>query len=160
MDDMADGTTLEYRTSSYRRALWIVVLLNLSSAIVEFVGGYIANSQALKADALDFLGDGLISFIGLLALNWRPLWRARSAVLQGIFLGGLGVGVLVNTAYRVIEQQHPDAALMGGFALMAFMVNIASALVLIPHRAGDANMRAVVAEKRRSQFHAIADAAK
>ena len=45
---------------AYRRALWIVVLLNLGFGIVEIVGGFFARSQALKADALDFLGDGSI----------------------------------------------------------------------------------------------------
>ena len=40
------------------------------------VGGFLADSQALKADALDFVGDGAISFLGLLAIGWRAIWRA------------------------------------------------------------------------------------
>src|SRR3546814_12030206 len=32
---------------------------------------------------------------------------------------------------------------MGGFALVAFVVNVLAAVVLIPHRKGDANVRAV-----------------
>ncbi|GAA0788079.1 hypothetical protein GCM10009077_44570 [Roseibium denhamense] len=32
---------------------------------------------------------------------------------------------------------------MGVFALIALAVNVAAALVLVPHRAGDANVRAV-----------------
>jgi len=39
------------------RALWIG---NLGYGVAEIVGGFLANSQALKADALDFLGDGSI----------------------------------------------------------------------------------------------------
>lgn len=50
----------------YRRALWIVVLLNAGYGVVEMAGGFLADSQALKADALDFLGDGLITFFGIL----------------------------------------------------------------------------------------------
>ena len=46
----------------YRRALWIVVLINAGYGIVEMAGGFLADSQALKADALDFLGDGVITF--------------------------------------------------------------------------------------------------
>lgn len=49
----------------YRRALWIVVLLNVGYGVVEMIGGFISGSQALRADALDFLGDGLITFFGL-----------------------------------------------------------------------------------------------
>ena len=32
---------------------------------------------------------------------------------------------------------------MGSFAVVAFIVNVLAAVVLIPHRKGDANMRAV-----------------
>src|SRR3546814_3408509 len=53
---------------AYRRALWLVILLNLGFGLVELVGGFIADSQALKADSLAFLGAGSISFVGLLAL--------------------------------------------------------------------------------------------
>lgn len=127
----------------YRRALWIVVVLNVGYGIIEMAGGILAGSQALKADALDFIGDGLITFLGILAIGWSLAWRARSALLQGIFLGVLGLGVLANTAYRVYAVQQVEPQLMGIVALVALVVNVAAALVLIPHRAGDANMRAV-----------------
>src|SRR3546814_11547109 len=65
---------------AYRRALWLVILLNLGFGLVELVGGFIADSQALKADSLDFLGDGSISFVGLLALAWGPRPRALAAL--------------------------------------------------------------------------------
>lgn len=61
---------LSHVTPAYKRALWIVVLLNAGYGVIEIVGGFIAGSQALKADALDFLGDGLISFLGLIAVGW------------------------------------------------------------------------------------------
>lgn len=130
-------------TVSYRRALWTVVFLNVGYGVVEIAGGIIADSQALKADALDFLGDGLITLLGVVAIGWSLAWRARSALLQGVFLGVLGVGVLVNTAYRVIVQRQPEAELMGALGVVALLVNVAAAAVLIPHRTGDANARAV-----------------
>lgn len=128
---------------AYRRALWIVILLNVGYGLIEIVGGFLADSQALKADALDFVGDGAISFLGLLALSWRPIWRARSALVQGLFLGALGIYVLGMTVYRVFVQGTPEAELMGLFGIVAFAVNVGAALVLMPHRSGDANMRAV-----------------
>ena len=130
-------------TPGYRRALWIVVALNIGYGVAEAIGGFIAGSQALKADALDFLGDGLISFLGLLAISWSQVWRARSALIQGLFLGVLGVGVLITTGYRVLVLNQPEAELMGLFGAAALAVNVAAAAVLIPHRRGDANVRAV-----------------
>ena len=134
---------LAHVTPAYRRALWIVIGLNVGYGLIELVGGFIAGSQALKADALDFLGDGMITLLGVLAIGWSLIWRARSALIQGLFLGALGLGVLGMTAYRVIVQQQPEAELMGILGLIALAVNVASAAALIPHRTGDANVRAV-----------------
>ena len=130
-------------TAGYRRALWIVISLNVGYGVIEMIGGFLAGSQALKADALDFLGDGLITLLGVLAIGWSLLWRARSALIQGVFLGILGVGVIGNTIWRVFAQQTVEAEMMGVIAIVALMVNVAAALVLVPHRAGDANVRAV-----------------
>lgn len=130
-------------TPGYKRALWIVIVLNVGYGLIEGVGGFLADSQALKADALDFVGDGLISFLGLLAIGWHLIWRARSALIQGVFLGVLGLGVIGTTIYRIIVKGQPDAETMGVLALIAFAVNVSAALVLMPHRSGDANMRAV-----------------
>ena len=130
-------------TPQYRRALWIVIALNVGYGIIETAGGFFAGSQALKADALDFLGDGLITFLGVLAIGWSLAWRARSALIQGVFLGVLGLGVLASTIYRVFIANEPAAELMGLFGLVALIVNVLAAAVLIPHRTGDANVRAV-----------------
>lgn len=70
------------------------MLLNAGYGVVEMAGGFLADSQALKADALDFLGDGLITFFGIVALSWPREWRARAALAQGVFLAAMGVGVL------------------------------------------------------------------
>jgi cation diffusion facilitator family transporter len=142
-DDAAPRPTQTHRTSSYRRALWIVVVLNLGYGVVEMFGGFLAMSQALKADALDFLGDGFITMLGLLAIGWSAVWRARAALLQGIFLAALGFGVLATTSYRIFVQHQPHAETMGLFAVLALLVNLAAAAVLVPHRTGDANVRAV-----------------
>ena len=136
----------------YRRALWIVVGLNVGYGIVEMIGGFLSGSQALKADALDFLGDGVITSLGLLAIGWSLAWRARAALLQGIFLGLLGMAVLGNTAYRALVQEQPEAGIMGALGFLALIVNVAAAAVLLPHRAGDANVRAVWLFSRNDAF--------
>lgn len=134
---------LAHLTPSYRRALWIVVALNLGYGVIELIGGFMAASQAVKADALDFLGDGSISLLGLMAFAWSAHWRARSALLQGYFLGALGLGVVANTIYRFVYLQTPEPELMGALGFVALIVNVAAAVVLLPHRGGDANARAV-----------------
>ena len=126
-----------------RLLLWIVVLLNVGYGVIEIGGSFLSGSQALQADSLDFIGDGLISFLGLIAVGWGLAARARAAFLQGIFLALLGFGVIGSTVYRVFVEHEPQTMLMASFAIVAFIVNVLAAVVLIPHRKGDANMRAV-----------------
>ena len=127
----------------YRRALWWVAGLNLIMGVVETVSGYLAGSQALKADALDFLGDGIITGLGLVALNWGADARAYTALTQGVFLALMGFGVLATTVYRVFIIQLPEAVLMGSLGVIALVVNVTCAAILLRYREGDANVRAV-----------------
>ena len=53
-DDCCGVDEEQIRSPGYRRALWIVVALNVGYGVIELFGGFMANSQALKADALDF----------------------------------------------------------------------------------------------------------
>jgi Co/Zn/Cd efflux system component len=55
----------------------------------------------------------------------------------------LGVGVFASTIYRIIVPGAPEAAAMGIFGFIALVVNLAAASLLMSHRSGDANMRAV-----------------
>lgn len=134
---------LVQRSPAYRRALTIVVVLNLGFGICELVGGFLADSQALKADSLDFLGDGSISLIGLLALAWSARARAKVALTQGLFLGTLGMAVIGFAIWRAFNATVPEAELMGGIGVMALVVNVAAAMVLSRYRGGDAAVKAV-----------------
>ncbi|TFI58423.1 cation transporter [Sphingomonas parva] len=130
--------------AAYRRALWWVVILNVGFGLCEIIGGFLANSQALKADALDFLGDGSITFVGLLALGWAPGTRARVALTQGLFLGALGVWVLGMAFWRALKAVPPEAELMGAIGVVALAVNVTAALILARFReGGDAQARAI-----------------
>ena len=41
----------------YKRVFWTVIAINAVMFVVEIAAGHLAGSQALQADALDFLGD-------------------------------------------------------------------------------------------------------
>lgn len=145
MADSCECTPKDLSTASpaYRRALLWVVALNLSMGALEIGAGVLARSQALKADALDFLGDGLITGLGVMAIAWSANTRSRAALLQGVFLAALGLGVLGTTVYRVLVLAMPEAGTMGVVSVLALVVNVACAVLLRPYREGDANVRAV-----------------
>lgn len=128
---------------AYRRALAIVVGLNLVFGACEMVGGFLADSQALKADSLDFVGDGTISLLGLLALAWSARRRAQIALGQGLFLAFLGLAVIGLATWRALSAAMPEAGLMGGIGVVALGINVTSAMLLARFRDGDANVRAI-----------------
>ena len=137
-------TTRAGTDPAYRRALWIVVILNVGFGLMELVGGFIAGSQALKADSLDFIGDGSITLVGLLALGWAAGTRSRIALVQGLFLAALGIGVIGFAAWRAFNAIPPEAELMGGIGIVALVVNVSAALILARFRdQGDATSRAI-----------------
>lgn len=127
----------------YARALWLGMGLNLGYGVIEIVAGIVTDSQALKADSLDFLGDGLVSLLALAAIHWTLRARAKVALAQGIFLGVLGLAVLAQTLWAFDQGAVPEGGMILGFGVMALLINIASALLLIPYRKGDASAEAV-----------------
>ena len=59
--------TFEGLSTDYERRLWLVIAINASMFLVEMGAGALAGSQALQADALDFLGDAATSALALLS---------------------------------------------------------------------------------------------
>ena len=128
---------------AYRRALWAVIAINGIMFIVEIAAGITAKSMALQADALDFLGDSCTYALSLFVLAKPPRWRANAALFKGISLAALGVWVLGSTIWRVFVTGVPEAFIMGSIGLLALTANVASVLILIRFRSGDANVESV-----------------
>lgn len=138
-----DKLQFEGLSQSYKKILWIIIGINAVMYFVETYGSVAANSMALRADALDFLGDSITYTITLIAIGRSSTWRASAAMLKGISLMLMGVWVLFSTIYRVFVLGVPNEMLMGGVALLAFVANLTSALLLMKYRNGDANVRSV-----------------
>jgi len=130
-------------SSGFRRALWIVIAINAVMFAVEMTAGSLAGSQALKADALDFLGDTLTYGISLFVLGMSLRVRATAALFKGISLAAMGLWVFGATAYQVLILGVPDAPVMGIVGFLALAANMASVLVLMRYKDGDANVRSV-----------------
>jgi Co/Zn/Cd efflux system component len=121
----------------------VVIAINAAMFVVETAAGAAADSRALQADALDFLADSLTYGLSLAVLGALPLWRARAALLKGFSLSLMGVGVLAATAHSVVVHGQPHAVTMGGIGLLALAANLASVLILMRYRDGDANVQSV-----------------
>lgn len=127
----------------FKRVLWIVIAINVVMFLVEITASVISGSMALRADALDFLGDSITYTITLLAIGHSLRWRASAALFKGLTLLGLGLWVLGSTLYRVYVLGVPNELIMGSVAMAAFCANLVSALLLLKYRNGDSNIRSV-----------------
>ncbi|WP_170566628.1 cation transporter [Ruegeria arenilitoris] len=130
-------------SDDYKRRLWIVIALNATMFVVEMTAGHYAKSQALQADALDFLGDALTYGISLAVIGASIRARTNAALAKGISLFLMGLWVFGSTVYRVFYVGVPEAEIMGIIGALALATNLASVLLLVSYKDGDANVRSV-----------------
>ena len=130
-------------SKAYKRVLWVVIVINAAMFLVEMSAGKLAGSQALQADALDFLGDAMTYGISLAVIGMSLKVRATAAIFKGISLLAMGLWVFGSTVYQIFVLGVPKAEIMGLIGFMALAANVASVLLLMRYKDGDANVRSV-----------------
>ncbi len=135
--------TFDGLSADYKRRLWLVIVINAAMFVVEMGAGAFAGSQALQADALDFLADSLTYGISLMVIGYAVPVRAWAAFAKGVSLTVMGVWVFGATLYHVFVLGVPRAEVMGVVGFLALAANVASVLVLMRYKDGDANVRSV-----------------
>lgn len=127
----------------YRRILMLALILNALMFGVEVVAGSAASSNALLADALDFLGDAANYGISLFVLGMALQMRARAALLKGVTMGLFGLWVLGKASWDIFYGITPEALTMGVVGALALATNLSVAFLLYRYRTGDSNMQSV-----------------
>ena len=130
-------------SAEYKRRLWLIIVLNATMFFVEMTAGHLAKSQALQADALDFLGDALTYGISLAVIGASIQVRTNAALAKGVSLLLMGLWVFGSTVYRVFYVGVPEAEIMGFVGFLALLTNLASVVLLVRYKDGDANVRSV-----------------
>ena len=128
---------------AYKRILWAVIVINAAMFIIEMSAGKLAGSQALQADALDFLGDAFTYGLSLAVIGMSLKVRSTAALIKGVSLLLMGLWVFGSTAYQFFVLGVPKAEIMGAIGVLALAANVASVLLLMHYRDGDANVRSV-----------------
>lgn len=127
----------------YKRVLWTVIGINGTMFLTEMIAGQLAGSQALKADALDFLADTVTYGLSLAVIGASLRTRASAALLKGASLSLMALWVFGSTVYQTLVLGVPKAEVMGAIGMLALAANLASVLLLLPYKDGDANVRSV-----------------
>jgi len=137
------GASFEGLSPDYKRRLWAVIAINAVMFAVEMVAGHLAGSRALQADALDFLGDTLTYGMSMAVIGASLRVRASAALIKGFSLLAMGLWVFGSTIYTVFVLGVPQAQVMGAIGFLALAANMASVLLLVKYKDGDANVRSV-----------------
>ena len=131
------------QTPTERRILQQALFLNVCMAMVGGVGGWIARSTGLWADALDMLADAMAYAIALVAWNKSQRFKANAALTSGSVLLLLGFGVLIEAAQRATHgTAEPQGFGMMAVATVSLAVNSWVLAKLSPVQSGEAFLRA------------------
>lgn len=143
-----------HEPTNYNRAFIVGLILNITLVGAEIVYGFMAHSLALLADAGHNLSDVLALLLawGASRLSLRAPsvrftygWRRSSilvALLNGVFLLLATGGIGWEAIQRLGDPKPVEGGLVIGVALVAIVVNTATALMFMSGSKGDLNIRA------------------
>ena len=138
----SDGERGHYSRAASRRSLWIALALISSYMVAEVVGGLIANSLSLLADAGHMVIDAASIGLALLAV-WvaaRPASTRRTfgfqraeilaALLSALSLWFIAAWIFFEASRRFQEPPEVHGALILGVGSVGLLVNLGAAWVL------------------------------
>ena len=126
---------------SKRNILVWVLLINGAMFLIEGIYGWLAQSSALMADALDMLGDAAIFGFSLYVIRLDSIWQNRAGYIKGIIMALFSISVLIGAFYKLFNPVVPEAFTMGGIGALALVANLICAILLLGFRDSDINMR-------------------
>ena len=145
-------------TGEHRKRLIMVLVITGAVLIVEVIGGLIAGSLALLADAGHMLTDSTGLILALIAASLatrvatlkRTFGLQRAEVLaalgNALLLVAVGVWVLIQAVDRLRNPVEIDSRLMLVIAVVGALANLAGLLVLRPAQAKSLNIRGAYLE--------------
>ena len=107
-----------------RSVLRQVLLWNLALFAGLGVAGWVADSSALLANALDNGSDAAVYLLSYLALERRPAWKRGAANVSGVLLLIFAGMVLADVVRRWMYGAEPLGPVMIGLALVAGAINL------------------------------------
>ena len=119
-----------------------VLLWNLGLFGGLGVAGWVADSSALTANAVDNASDAAVYLISYLAIDRQPAWKRWAAMLSGIMLLLFACVVLADVVRRWLGDAEPVGMTMMVLALVAAGINLWCLVLLRRVQSNDVNMQA------------------
>lgn len=122
-------------STSLRRTVAVVALLNLAYFGIEFAVAVSIGSVSLFADSVDFLEDTSVNLLIFVALAWSPQLRARVGMLLSAILLVPALALLWSLWGKFSHPVPPEPFALSLTGLGALLVNLSCALMLARFRA-------------------------
>lgn len=135
-------TELSAQDQAQRRTLLVVLILNALLFVGLAVGGLLADSSALIANAADNASDSLVYLLSFLAVGRGVHWKRRAARLSGILLLVFAGLVILDVGRRWLVGAEPFGVTMMAMALVAAAINLLCLILIRRAQSDDVNMRA------------------
>ncbi|MCZ0982065.1 cation diffusion facilitator family transporter [Streptomyces diastatochromogenes] len=144
--------------AAYRNRLRIALGITLSVMVIEIIGGLVADSLALIADAAHMATDAVGLAMALLAIHFanrpptenRTFGYARAEILAALanclLLLGVGGYVLYEAIQRFIEPAETKGGLAIAFAVIGLVANVISLSLLMRGQKESLNVRGAYLE--------------
>ncbi|MFF9238850.1 cation diffusion facilitator family transporter [Streptomyces sp. NPDC014801] len=155
-------------TAAYRGRLRGALAITLTVMVVEIVGGILADSLALVADAAHMATDALGLGMALLAIHFasrppserRTFGYARAEILAALanclLLLGVGGYVLVEAVQRFVTPVATEGGLTIVFGLVGLAANSISLVLLMRGQAESLNVRGAFLEVAADALGSVA----
>ncbi|AVH55237.1 MULTISPECIES: cation diffusion facilitator family transporter [Streptomyces] len=153
-DALATGTA----AAAYRGRLRVALSITLTVMVVEIVGGVVADSLALIADAAHMATDALGLGMALLAIHFsslppsekRTFGYARAEILAALanclLLLGVGGYVLYEAIQRFVTPAETHGGLTVVFGVIGLVANMISLSLLMRGQKDSLNVRGAFLE--------------
>ena len=140
--DFAESHDVENRQ---RRALWIVLAINLAFFAIEMTTGLLSDSMGLVADSLDMLSDGIVYGLSLMAVGTTLRRKKKVARFSGYFQILLALLGFAEILERVLgDGTIPDYSLMIIVSCFALIANASCLYILQRTKSNEAHIRASI----------------
>ncbi|SDE25842.1 cation diffusion facilitator family transporter [Streptomyces prasinopilosus] len=155
-------------SAAYRGRLRVALAITLGVMVVEIVGGLLAGSLALVADAAHMATDALGLGMALLAIHFanrppsehRTFGYARAEILAALanclLLLGVGGYVLYEAIRRFVAPAETEGGLTLVFGAIGLVANLVSLALLMRGQKESLNVRGAFLEVAADAFGSVA----
>ncbi len=145
MSDCCSGCGIDTAAlqARQRRALGIVLGINVATFLMMAISSYFSGSSSLLSGTLDNLGDAVTYAISFAVVGASATAKAKVALFKGVLILGAAVAVAVQIAWHMTSLDAPVVEIMGVAAVLNLAANAVCLYVLTPFRSGDVNMSSV-----------------